>query len=308
MTGQKVDFRCKAERRGIKRAALQLALNAVAKNEEQHRPHELFRALEYPEPPMQPRPEVSLALPLAPSKRPLEHDPLKYTKIMQAYNQRRDEAYSKARKEVIALHPHNVPPPANRNGPFTVPTPEMKKDIERNRLNKLLDLASALNSPRLARRPLLKRMTELLREAFHMARPGSKGFEDKPLSQLELDALKMMTELSWNDVKQPYPYVPPVGREKLDQMDMKLFEEDIEALPEGSIPIWTPAKRKYPDHRDLPKDLMQGVYEPRVKSTQGVGVEELLEMLNERKDPSKKWFKWHALKYLPELHRCGRIQ
>ena len=117
-----IEFTGKAERRGVQRAAIEIALNLLATNQEQHRPDDRFRIVEIP-PPYQPQQSTTaLSLPLEPWNRPIEQDPFKYSRRLTEYRQWKDSDYNLGRSQVINQNPVRLAPPLNYNGPFVAAT------------------------------------------------------------------------------------------------------------------------------------------------------------------------------------------
>ncbi|KAA8576100.1 hypothetical protein EYC84_006262 [Monilinia fructicola] len=124
-----LNFQSKAERRGIQRAAIEMALNLLASNYEQRRPDDRFRRVVLPSPWQPPPPEVPISMELEPTKRPLELDTTYYTDLIYQYNQWKDDDWYDAREKIVKMFPGQVPPPANYNGPFTIPTMFEYQDV-----------------------------------------------------------------------------------------------------------------------------------------------------------------------------------
>src|ERR1700710_1891726 len=138
------DFTGKAERRGVQRAAIELALNLLATNQEQHRPHDRFRVVKLPPKYKPPQEEVPLWLPLEPWKRPVELDTFKYTKVMRKYREWKDEDYQLACTRAVNEHLGYLPAPENFAGPYTMGSDKELAEIFKKRQNELVNIQSEL--------------------------------------------------------------------------------------------------------------------------------------------------------------------
>ncbi|KAF7913699.1 uncharacterized protein EAF01_000105 [Botrytis porri] len=291
-----LNFQSKAERRGIQRAAIEIALNFLASNYEQRRPDDLFRRVVIPSPWQKPLPEVPISIELEPTKRPVELDTKYYTKLMVEYIRWKDDDWYDAREKIIKTTPGYVPPPANFNGPFTIPSMFEYQDAAAKYLGNLTPTWDALlHAAKTYPRPFLTAVLARIERGV-IFEPGREfdplnevadGIEVKLVPQ-ELGVLRELTEPSWNCHWLPYP---PVADDKEDMPRQILdeFERDIEALPEAEKPPYWVSERgpseppigTYPlaqrDIRTINK------YDPRVKSTDFVPMLQLLQHINDRR-------------------------
>ncbi|THV52445.1 hypothetical protein BGAL_0079g00320 [Botrytis galanthina] len=291
-----LNFQSKAERRGIQRAAIEMALNFLASNYEQRRPDDLFRRIVIPSPWQKPLPEVPISMELEPTKRPIELDTKYYTKLMVEYTRWKDDDWYDAREKIIQTTPGYVPPPANFNGPFTIPSMFEYQDAASKYLGNLTPtwdalLHAAKTYPRPFLTAVLARIERGVRfepgQGFDSLNEVANGMEVKLVPQ-ELGVLRELTEPSWNCHWLPYP---PVADDKEDMPRQILdeFERDVEALPESEKPpYWVSEKGPseppigtYPlSQRDI---RTVNKYDPRVKSTDFVPMLQLLQHINDRR-------------------------
>ncbi|KAF7928771.1 uncharacterized protein EAE98_005827 [Botrytis deweyae] len=291
-----LNFQSKAERRGIQRAAIEMALNFLASNYEQRRPDDLFRRVVIPSPWQKPLPEVPISMELEPTKRPVELDTKYYTKLMVEYTRWKDDDWYDAREKIIKNTPGYVPPPANFNGPFTIPSMFEYQDAAAKCLGNLTPTWDALlNAVKTYPRPFLTAVLARIErgvrfepdQEFDTLNEVANGMEVKLVPQ-ELGVLRELTEPSWNCHWLPYPPVADdnedVPRQILDE-----FERDIEALPEPEKPpYWVSEKGPseppigtYPlSQRDI---RTVNKYDPRVKSINFVPMLQLLQHINDRR-------------------------
>ncbi|KAF7958583.1 hypothetical protein EAE96_002123 [Botrytis aclada] len=291
-----LNFQSKAERRGIQRAAIEIALNFLASNYEQRRPDDLFRRVVIPPPWQKPLPEVPISMELEPTKRPVELDTKYYTKLMVEYIRWKDDDWYDAREKIIKTTPGYVPPPANFNGPFTIPSMFEYQDAAAKYLGSLTPTWDALlHAVKTYPRPFLTgvvaRIDRGVRfepgKGFDSLNEVANGMEVKLVPQ-ELGVLRELTEPSWNCHWLPYPPVAD-DKEDMPRQILEEFERDIEALPEPEKPpYWVsekgpsePPMGGYPltqrDIRTIDK------YDPRLKSTAFVPMLQLLQHINDRR-------------------------
>ncbi|RAL68312.1 hypothetical protein DID88_007042 [Monilinia fructigena] len=248
-----LNFQSMAERRGIQRAAIEIALNLLASNYEQRRPDDRFRRVVLPSPWQPPPPEVPISMELEPTKRPVELDTQYYMDLIYQYNRWKDDDWYDAREKIVTMFPGQVAPPANYNGPFTIPTMFEYQDVAAKYLGNLVPTwNSIVHTANIYPRPFLTAVLQRIQRGINFG-PGSapqiydslyeeaNGMELKLLPQ-ELAVLRELTEPSWNFHWLPYPPVEnrdeDVPRQLLDE-----FERDIEALPEAAKPpYWSSGK------------------------------------------------------------------
>ncbi|KAF7892734.1 uncharacterized protein EAF02_000272 [Botrytis sinoallii] len=156
--------------------------------------------------------------------------------------------------------PGYVPPPANFNGPFTIPSMFEYQDAAAKYLGNLTPTWDALlNAVKTYPRPFLTAVLARIErgvrfepdQEFDTLNEVANGMEVKLVPQ-ELGVLRELTEPSWNCHWLPYPPVADdnedVPRQILDE-----FERDIEALPE-------PEKPPYWGIREGPSEPPIGTY------------------------------------------------
>ncbi|TGO18063.1 hypothetical protein BTUL_0012g00070 [Botrytis tulipae] len=291
-----LNFQSKAERRGIQRAAIEMALNFLASNYEQRRPDDLFRRVVIPSPWQKPLPEVPISMELEPTKRPVELDTKYYTKLMVEYTRWKDDDWYDSREKIIQNTPGYVPPPANFNGPFTIPSMFEYQDAAAKYLGNLTPTWDALlHAAKTYPRPFLTAVLARIERGVRFE-PGqgvdslnevANGMEVKLVPQ-ELGVLRELTEPSWNCHWLPYPPVADAN-EDMPRQILDEFERDIEALPEPEKPpYWVSEKGPsepligtYPlNQRDI---RTVNKYDPRVKSTDFVPMLQLLQHINDRR-------------------------
>ena len=328
-----MDFSGKAERRGVQRAAIELALNLLATNQEQHRPHDRFRRVQLP-PEYQPLPkEVPLWKPLELWKRPVELDPFHFTKLMLKLREWKDHDYGTARQRVINENPGQLQAPANYNGPHVLATHHELQELARRRHNHLLQIHTRLlQTLETAPRPLLERICMLMGEAIALPSTSSHQLRDDTLLTMgDLDVLLQLSEPSWNLERKPYDenisgfpsHEPDLSIEKAR---LEEFERDVESSTDPEdlrsrplLPFWQPysllrARRAVdPNATGL---FTQHPYDGGVSSEPGVLLPELVQTINNDRGHRAQayganvhmWSRAEAAKYLEVMHDFGRIQ
>lgn len=245
-----IDFTGKAERRGVQRAAIELGLNVLTTSQEQHRPHDRFRRIELPQSRFNPKKETPLCLPLEPWKRPIEVDPLKYTKILRKFREWKDWDYEAARNEISRQFPGSIRGPNNFTGPYTVIS-----DVETAHLCtgfqiELLELRrNLIMAERSAPRPLLEKILITIDESCATVRNGlglspESATIGRTLTSKQLEALKELAQQSWPEHVVDYPESipgieanPPWSMERLGE-----FERDLQSVW-SEIPFWHPSQK-----------------------------------------------------------------
>ncbi|RDL31180.1 uncharacterized protein BP5553_09969 [Venustampulla echinocandica] len=235
-----MDFSGKAERRGIQRAAIELALNLVATNQEQHRPEDRFRKLELPSKYKPPPKEVPISLPLEPSKRPVEMDSFKFTKELMEFRHLKDLSYELARTRLIGERPENLHPPANLNGPFTVASTEDKQDIIKERQSRLTDLCSRLvEAEKLAPRALIQRILLRVQQAISRGLNQAHPLWDKDeLITAGIDQLFEIAAPSWDGDRKSYDDLN-LALTPQQKAELREFEQDVDEIRD-ILPLWKP--------------------------------------------------------------------
>jgi hypothetical protein len=251
-----IDWRPKAERRGIRRAAIEYGLNILCANHEQHRLKDKFRRVELPGPYVSTDlPEISLSLPLEPYERPVEMDTFEYTKQVARYHHDLDLAYSAAREKVNKYDAIELPPPVNHRGPFEVGTAELMLELFQAKVNSLYKTYQLLNdAAQRAPRPIIERMLSRVEEGIHLEpedkhefmimRPDENGKEMEvvDLSKAELGLFDELVTKSWDELRKPFTREFLPGRTCKNILDLKKFAQEVDQLVD--IPIWAPARPK----------------------------------------------------------------
>lgn len=333
LRGNAVNFSAKAERRGVQRAAVELGLNLLATNQEQHRPHDRFRRLRLP-PKYQPHPdEVPLWKPLDQWKRPVELDPYYYTKLMRKFRRWKDDDYAKALNDVTNEQPGQLHPPANYNGPFTPQNSHEIQQTASERQNHLGQIGAQLvRTVGTAPRPLLKRICALMGEAINSSSNEPHLMRDDiPLTMGDLDLLTELCEASWTLNEGPYgEHLAGFSDQdpdlSLEKAGLQEFEKDVmnatiaDHDPRPLVPFWTPpplpaSQIAYPDSD---ASFTQRQYDKSVTSQAGVelrGGGGLIQRLNGQRlaragknYTPQAWATDHIQRYLQAMHDSGRIQ
>jgi hypothetical protein len=260
-----VDFTGKAERRGVQRAAVELALNLLASNLEQHRPHDKFRRVKLPPAYKSPPKEVPLWLPLEPWKRPVELDTFKYTKVMRKYREWKDEDYEIARTHAIDAIPDSVPTPENFAGPHTQISEDGLAEFFKQRQREQVELqADLFEAAKTAPRPLLHLLNILIDESCRISsRDGDdEHLQVSYLTEREINVLRELTEPSWYENIINYPdslttlrALGPEGKVRLSD-----FEHDLQRIM-NEIPFW-----QNDSGESGPPDFLQDKYDPSLPS------------------------------------------
>lgn len=321
------DFSGKAERRGARRAAIEMALNLLATNKEQHRPLDKFRKVEMPREYQPPLPEVPMWLPIEPHNRPLEQDPFRITKLMLRYRKWKDDDYQVARTRAIEMMPGRLLPPINHNGPFMFPTEHDLYSVARERQKVLIAIQlSLIQAGKLAPRPLVHRLTTLINEGLVLppnmkSHPlASKDGTEMPLERQDLDILRELTAPSWSEEERPYPnpslFFEPGTTTQMDMIKLAEFERDVNMIIH-EMPLWSPETPPSPRSNDqnAPEFYMQRPYEASEGSTNGWDVDTIVEKVNaDRTNRSQKcqpvymWTRVEAIAFLQAMHEGRRVQ
>lgn len=324
-----LNFQSKAERRGIQRAAIEMALNLLASNYEQRRPDDRFRRVVLPSPWQPPPPEVPISMELEPTKRPVELDTTYYTDLIYQYNQWKDDDWYDAREKIVKMFPGQVPPPANYNGPFTIPTMFEYQDVAAKYLGNLIPTWNALvHTGNIYPRPFLTAVLQRVQRGINFGSgpdhqpydslyEEANGMELRLLPQ-ELAVLRELTEPSWNFHWLPYPPVTnadeDVHRQILDE-----FERDMDALPEAAKPpYWSsgqppdiPQRHQYSNIPESQRDLRSvSEYHHETRSVTFMSLKKLLRHINDRrvKQNLPAWNLATARNHLEVMHQYHHIQ
>ncbi|KAH6720611.1 hypothetical protein BKA61DRAFT_237726 [Leptodontidium sp. MPI-SDFR-AT-0119] len=298
------DFSGKAERRGIQRAAIEIGLNLLASNQEQHRPADRFRVLDLSRKHVAIEKEIPITLPLEPSRRQTEQDAFEFTKKMLAYRDWKEFDYEVSREkiledpsiviqpederfrtfygEIVNQDPHNfaksyvvLDPPINYNGPFVTPDAANMMGTASRRQAELSRIALQLQSAYTEfPRPLLERLLSLVSQGMDaMQLINHRLYDEVPLTKPELNLLEEISGDSWDEISTDYPETSPElnGFLNVHMSLLHAFETDLQLI-EG-IPLWSPK----PDIRPTGEfsDLVQNRYSPDIPSQHGATLDHL---------------------------------
>jgi hypothetical protein len=310
----KIDFAPKAERRGVQRAAIELALNLLATNQEQHRTKDRFRMVTLPSKIKSPEQEVPLCLPLKSHERPLEQDPLEYTKKMLAFRRWKDYDYGIARLRLDQSG--SLPAPENFKGPSSIATVEDVQAAARIRLKELASVQKGLiEAVKTAPRPLLQQLLLLVDTGLNYDKEPHALLDGEKLTADAIDLLEELAGQSWDEERQEYGnLILGIDSTPDDRGRLEEFELDMAEMTE--IPPWEPAP--YPDAMDEDsfEHFAQAEYDPTIRSTRGMTGEELRQAIGDRrlaKSDGKSgtlhlWDLRAVLKYLRAMESARRIQ
>ena len=312
------DFTTKAERRGIQRAAIEIALNLLATNQEQHRPDHRFRIVDLPTPYQPPLSEVSLYLPLKPTETPLEQDTFEFTTKMFAYRRGKDVGYDVSRTHRVSQYPGQLQAPLNYKGPFTVSSEAELANLASKWSGRLAQVqAGMVDAVTRAPRPLMQQLVAKVLEGAETSRLGNSKahalYDDVPFTQEDLDLLLEISGPSWNDEIQPYrDNAGASEKRKLNE-----FDKDVDEVKQN-LPVWTPAPDASSDTNmdpDAAERFAQILYEPHVRSQKSISSQKLLQMINDRRvaragatSTPHLWTESEGYRYLKKMYYTNRIQ
>jgi len=310
------DFTSKAERRGIQRAAIEHALTLLATNQEQHRPKDRFRFLELPPKYLRTPKEVPLWLPLEASKRPVEMDPLEFTKKMLIYQIWKDLEYERAWKQIADKRPSLLQAPLNFNGPFTLHTAkDLRKTSGARQYQLTIVLSKLKEAERLAPRPLLQQLLMRIQEGMNKGSWSThrlRGNED--LTASDLQVIEELYETSWDEERKEYDR-DTMGMTDAQFANLEEFEMDVEEH-KGLLPLWIPQPippaapitniddeqlyRQVKHSPDRPSQhyLELAAFKQHINTTR---------LLKESLD-LHLWTEAEAIRYLSAMHEACRIQ
>lgn len=303
----------------MQRAAIELALNLLATNQEQHRPLDRFRRVELP-PRYQPPPkEFSLCLPLEPWERPVEQDPSEITKLMLRYRKQKDNSYHTAREDAADMCPGFLEPPINYNGPCTLLTQYDLHSRIAKRHKQLVQVQDRLiHACKLAPRTLIYKLINIINEALllpgdHPSRrlvPGGDG----ALVKEDLEVLGALCAPSWSELQKPYPsLVTETESLKEERARLEEFEKDVGMFMD-ELPLWEPLPSA--PSPDQPEVHVLGSYNPTLESATGWDLNTLVEeKINKNRakresdpHPVHQWAVAEAITHLTKMHNACRIQ
>ncbi|KAH7379870.1 hypothetical protein BKA64DRAFT_765442 [Cadophora sp. MPI-SDFR-AT-0126] len=304
-----VDFTGKAERRGVQRAAIEIGLNLLASNQEQHRPADRFRVLDQSRAPVPLEKEIPISLPLEPSRRQEERYEFEFTKKMLAYKEWKDFDYEVSREKLIQdpsliTHPEDeglrtsygeklyledphdesrswiiLDPPVNYTGPFAIADASDAMEIASRRQAELSRIALQLQNAYIKYpRPLLESLLSHMAQGLKPTRSiRHRLYDDAPLTKGDLDLLKEISGESWDEISRPYPDPHLLKKDfpGIDLTRMKEFEADLHKL--DGIPLWKQVRGEMtpPSHEDEIVDLNQIKYAPHISSQVGTSLDQL---------------------------------
>ncbi|CZT05757.1 uncharacterized protein RCO7_03915 [Rhynchosporium graminicola] len=286
-----IDFSGKAERRGIQRAAIEISLNLLASNQEQHRPADRFRVVDLTRAHVPLEKEIPISLPLEPSRREVERDAFEFTKKMIAYKDWKDFDYEVSRNKLLADPPDTsygillrgadetrsyaiLDPPTNFNGPFALAQYADAIEIAGRRQAELSRIALRLQSAYTSYpRPLLERLLSLISQGMDATRHTDHNLYDEvALTREGLAILEHISGDSWDEIAVDDLVSSVFPDAELALLDS--FEADIRSI-EG-IPLWSPQVDSDEGIADTRySNLTQIRYSPDVPSQNGVTLDSL---------------------------------
>jgi hypothetical protein len=310
-----VDFAPKAERRGIQRAAIELALNLLATNQEQHRPKDRFRMVDLPSTIKIFEKEVPLCMPLRPDERPLEQDPLEYTRKMLAFRRWKDYDYGLARLRIDRSG--SLPAPDNFLGPASIATVDDIHTAARTQLNNLASIQKGLiEAVKAAPRPLLEQLLLLVDAGVNQLKLGTHPLDDE--EELTTDGVDLLEEIageSWDEARLEYgDMIPGVQNTPEDRGRLEEFEIDIAEI--ADLPLWEPSPQSDPMDEDSFEHFTQTEYDPTMPSTSGMAGDEVRQAIGNRRmaktggtaGTPHLWDLKAVTRYLKAMESVRRIQ
>lgn len=333
-----IDFTSKAERRGIQRAAIELALNLLATNQEQHRPADRFRLVALDRQFVPLPGEVSISLPLEASTRQVEHDTFGITKKIIAYREWKESDHEIARERVLqdpsvlALDgtgesrpdsttgvPKGVPlekfylkPPANYMGPIATGDAADWIEFRKERHAVLSRVATQLSDAYAkAPRPLLQKMLERLNDGMRRSRNDDDHLPPPEKKYLEL--LQEVAGESWDESRRDYtehlPHLSEDPAVKAQQLvRLAEFEKTLALVP--NLPFWDPLEDDPGLDRRNQCQYPQYKYTPSVRSQLGMSMRDLHDELGKitLQQGLVTWTVHEMRLYLRTMKDFGRIQ
>jgi len=312
------NFAPKAERRGIQRAAVELALNLLATNQEQHRPKDRFRMVDLPLPIQLPGREVPLCLPLKPEDRPFEQDPLEYTKKMLAFRRWKDYDYDIARVRSSVDRNGEVPSPENFNGPTSIASVDDVHAAARTQVTNLVAIQKALiEAQTTAPRPLLQELLLLIDAGMNYnGQQNHELYDDELLTTDGIDLLEEIAGVSWDEEIEDYGKdILEVENTRDDRGRLQEFQQDVAEMAE-QIPLWAPG----PDVEAMDEDgfelFQQPRYDPAIASEQYMSIQQVRQIIgndrlaksNSTVGTSPPWNSSDTARYIRAMASARRIQ
>ncbi|PVH83982.1 hypothetical protein DL98DRAFT_569341 [Cadophora sp. DSE1049] len=334
-----VDFTGKAERRGIQRAAIEIGLNLLASNQEQHRPADRFRVLDQSRAHVPLEKEIPISLPLEPSRRQEERHAFEFTKKMLAYKEWKDFDYEVSRDKLIEDpsliiqpedetlrtsycekiypgDPHDesrswviLDPPINYNGPFALANASDAMETASRRQAELSRVALQLQEaytkyPRPLLETLLSHMAQGLDPSKNIRH---RFYDDVPLTKQDLDLLEEIFGDSWDEISRPYPDPDVLKREfpGIDMSRLEEFEADLQKIDD--IPLWKPIPGEVnPAYEEEYLDLIQIKYSPHISSKIGASLDHLSLAFRKLKS-NIPYIHREMRRFLSTMARYGRV-
>ncbi|PBP27637.1 hypothetical protein BUE80_DR001431 [Diplocarpon rosae] len=344
VSGKTMDFTGKAERRGIQRAAIELALNLLATNQEQHRPADRFRIIDTARQYVPLPEEVSISLPLEPSRRQIDLDTFEYTKKMTAYREWKDFDYELTRDRLLQDHvtlqtravipdpdamalddaesmgtaAQYLYPPVNYMGPVAAADSADWMKVRRERHAELSRIALRLSDAYTkAPRPLLQRLLVVMNEGMLDNEKDHPLSDDVPLNKRGLDLLEEVSGASWAEGR--IEYSPPLETELKTEGDLSVvsrlvevplavimeFEGYLAKLP--NLPFWVPLRDDPALASADPAVLRQPKHLQAIKSTLGLTLNEIQNEQSLYRAGKKIWKVEEIDGFLNLMSQHGRI-
>ena len=336
-----MDFTGKAERRGIQRAAIELGLNLLASNQEQHRPADRFRVLDQTRVHVPLEKEIPISLALESSRRQEERPVFEFTKKMLAYKEWKDFDYEVSREKLIEdpalivqpegsnlrtsygekIYPEDpqdearswivLDPPINYQGPFALADASDAMEIASRRQDELSRVALRLQKAYTEHpRPLLAALLSLVAQGLEPLKSSRHWlYDDVPLTKQDLDLLEEISGDSWDEISQPYPdsdalesAFPGVNISRLLQ-----FQADLQQVDD--IHLWRPAAEGLAPSAAGNEDshLVQVKYDTHISSQVGVSLDHL-SLAFQRLWGNIPYEHQEMRKLLSVMHYYGKIQ
>lgn len=316
-----VDYTPQAERRGIQRAAIELGLNLLCGNQEQHRPNDKFRIVQLPGPYVDwaDIPEVPITIPLDPSHRPVELEPFYFTKKLARYRQRKDFEYSVARTKAIYQRRGLLDPPTNFKGPFTVATLEQFQETIKKAKDRYVEIYKRMTrANKEAPRPLMTRMLDVVDQGlrWNEGEPHPLVDEEKPL-ELTNEQIALLEEIagpSWDTLEEEWKDAE-VTAQNYDMAKLEEFRHDVDdILHKGKVPFWEIDNHKSPiplfQDKSFKEKFKQQNHLPHKRSKEGIPFLVILKEINDKRiaDKVPLWTEEQAKDFFEAMRMAQVIQ
>ena len=266
-----------------------------------------------------PEREVPLCLPLKPEDRPLEQDPLDYTKKMLAFRRWKDYDYDIARVRSSVNRNGEVPPPENFHGPTSIASVDDVHAAAREKIAELASIQEALiEAQNTAPRPLVQQLLLLVDEG--MNHDGQQAHElydaDELLTSEGIDLLEEIAGESWDEEREEYGETV-IGVENTPEARglLQEFEQDLAEMADR-IPLWSPT----PDPDAMDEDgfelFQQTPYDSEIASEQYMPIQQVRQLIGDNRlakssstvGISSPWSLENTTKYLRAMASARRIQ